>query len=531
MRPESRLTRSVDPMGLEWTMYLSYFGMKQRPFGHTPQLGCPYPVAGQEDALAALRYAITQDRGIGLLIGPPGTGKTLVCHWLSTLIEPAFSTAMITNTNMSTVKALLQTILYDLSLPYHGLDEQELRLTLTDFLIGKYAGGGRTVLIIDEAQNLTVPLLEELRMLGNLEGQSDKLFQIVLAGHPRLLNLLRSSELESLNQRIGARCALTPLNDDQTAEYICHQLQSAGVVPDEVFTNDAIRAVYRATRGIPRRINQLCEHALLLASATEASQVTAGLVNRANTELNPAMESEAAEKTVQESTAPISDGNPCNRTQPSVLPRAVLEPVDVATSLRINCRDESFELFGQNSIPIQNSASTNLTALTPVTSSNACGDDEYFEQEEIIIDPYAMMDNKGPGSLIRPLNEPLSLAPTASLGTAPVAASTGLTPAKELADNSFLEDSPSQVPGGYEPVDPESPSIAFVDSSDNPAVHEVGAETIDQPGNAAAEPPILIIETRSQRLAGNIGRVDVPQQPAGGEVRSYRRLFTHARKS
>src|SRR5262245_11360927 len=204
-------------------MYHRYFGMKHRQFTATPQTGACYPAATQEEALATLQYAITQGRGIALLTGAPGTGKTLICHRLTTNLEPAFTTAMITNTHMPSVKGLLQAILYDLSLPFHGLDEQELRLTLTDFLLGKYAGGGRTVLVIDEAQYLTVPLLEELRMLSNLEGESDKLFQIVLAGHPRLLQVLRSPELETFSQRIGARAILAPLTDEETVTYIQHQ--------------------------------------------------------------------------------------------------------------------------------------------------------------------------------------------------------------------------------------------------------------------------------------------------------------------
>src|SRR5262245_32694029 len=222
-------------------MYHRYFGMKHRPFTSTPQMGSCFPAAAQEEAFATLQYAITQGRGIAVLTGLPGTGKTMVCHRLTKDLEPAFTTAMITNTHIPTVKGLLQAILYDLSLPFHGLDEQELRLTLTDFLLGKYAGGGRMVLVIDEAQNLTVPLLEELRMFSNLEGETDKLFQIVLAGHPRLLQLLQSPELETLTQRIGARAKLMPLNDEETVAYIQYQVEDAGARWDEVFSYDALR--------------------------------------------------------------------------------------------------------------------------------------------------------------------------------------------------------------------------------------------------------------------------------------------------
>ena len=187
-------------------MYQSYFGMTQRPFGATPQLAAYYATSACEEAVATLHYCVIQGRGMGLLTGNPGTGKTMICHRLIARLEPDFTTAMITNTNMETQKGLLQAILYDLTLPYRGMDVQELRLTLSDFLLEKYASGGRTVILIDEAQNLTVPLLEELRMLGNLEGEMDKLLQVIMLGHPWILDVLRRPELTALYQRIGARC-------------------------------------------------------------------------------------------------------------------------------------------------------------------------------------------------------------------------------------------------------------------------------------------------------------------------------------
>src|SRR5262245_51215238 len=271
-------------------MYHRYFGMKHRPFTSTPQMGSCFPAAAQEEAFATLQYAITQGRGIAVLTGLPGTGKTVVCHRLTATLEPSFTTAMITNTHMPTVKGLLQAILYDLSLPFHGLDEQELRLTLTDFLLGKYAGGGRTVLVIDEAQNLAIPLLEELRMLSNLEGETDKLFQIVLVGHPRLTQLIRSPELETLSQRVGARAVLSPLTDEETIAYIQYQLESAGVAWDKVFSYDAMCTVYELTAGIPRLISQLSDHALLRAYVTEARSVDRAIAIAAKTDLDQSAE-------------------------------------------------------------------------------------------------------------------------------------------------------------------------------------------------------------------------------------------------
>lgn len=516
-------------------MYHNFFGMKQRPFGATPQLRNFFAASGQEEALATLRYAITQGRGIGLLIGPSGTGKTLVCHRLTSSLESAFTTAVITNTNMATIKALYQAILYDLSLPYHGLDEQELRLTLTDFLLGKYAGGGRTVLIIDEAQNLSIPLLEELRMLSNLEGETDKLFQIVLAGHSRLLSLIRSAELETLNQRIGARATLSALGDEETVNYIQHQLQCAGVLPDEVFTYDALTAVYEASGGIPRVINQLCEHALLLAYVAESHRVDALLVEKASTELDLAVDQpdgqEATDSSAMTQSAPLATAIRRNATQafehPSVYEQESGFCLSYAPGEGPN---ECLEIIAEESAPVV------CTPFDGVSTDRSTGGaivhplDEMFAQEEIIVDPYAMMDAARSAS--RQIQQPIQhIAPVCRIEQ-PCESPAGpavLPQAENPPCLSVIGDAPSAVMFNECQIVESSAQANFVEPSDNPAVHEVGAGVAEQPADSN-EPPILVIESRSQRIAGNLARVDVPEPANALAPRAYRRLFTHARK-
>jgi type II secretory pathway predicted ATPase ExeA len=517
-------------------MYHNFFGMKQRPFGDTLQLRNLFAASGQEEALATLRYSITQGRGIGLLTGPSGIGKTLVCHRLTSSLESAFTTAMITNTNMATIKALYQAILYDLSLPYHGLDEQELRLTLTDFLLRRYAGGGRTVLIIDEAQNLSVPLLEELRMLCNLEGETDKVFQMVLVGHSRLLGVLRSPEIETLNQRIGARATLCPLGDEETVQYIQHQLQCAGVLPDEIFTYDAMTAVYEASGGIPRVINQLCEHALLLTYVSESHRVDSHAVEKASTELGLTVD-QAVDEATQDSSPiaePVSLGAALQHDfsdaidDPAVCDRETRIPLSYAAG---EDASDCLEIVPEEPAPVCRAPFDAVSVDLANAATTVDPLDEVFAQEEIIVDPYAMMDAARSGSTgsvpPKPYTPPVTkIEKPRDLPTVPEL----LTLPTELPCVARIEDAPSTLMFRDSlPVESPTP-ISFVEPSDNPAVHEVGAG-VAEPAADSNEPPILVIESRSQRIAGNLGRVDVPGSSTAGPTRAYRRLFTHARKS
>src|SRR5262249_39251723 len=159
----------------------------ERPFRPTPDSTCYYPATCHERALHQLLQGLRDDEGIVVLTGEPGTGKTLLCHCLLERLGPDVTSVLLTNTHFRDRAALLQAILYDLSLPYEGRTEQEMRLALTDFLLSNYAAGRRTVLLADEAQHLTTEVLEELRLLANLESRQGKAVQVVLAAHPSLL--------------------------------------------------------------------------------------------------------------------------------------------------------------------------------------------------------------------------------------------------------------------------------------------------------------------------------------------------------
>jgi type II secretory pathway predicted ATPase ExeA len=254
-------------------MYPNHFGLRQRPFPATPDSACYYPATGHERALARLVDGLADGEGVLLLTGPAGTGKTLLCHCLLERLAGSVESAFLTNSHFRDPAALLQAILYELSLPYEDRDEQERRLALTDHLLTRFAAGRPTVLIVDEAQHLKPDLLEELRLLGNLEARAGKALQVVLAGQAELMETLRRPELASLRQRLAVRIELGPLPLQEAADYLLHHLRVAGVQPETIVTDEVVEILARGSGGVPRLLNQAAHLALNLAGEAGAEQV------------------------------------------------------------------------------------------------------------------------------------------------------------------------------------------------------------------------------------------------------------------
>jgi type II secretory pathway predicted ATPase ExeA len=256
-------------------MYETHFGLRERPFRATPDSACYYPATSHEQTLARLLQGLADDEGMVLLTGEPGTGKTLLCHCLLERLGPGVASAFVTNSHTCGRAGLLQAILYDLGQPYEGRGEQELRLALTEFLLRNYGAGRRAVLIMDEAQNLAAELLEELRLLANLEGRRARAFQVVLVGQPELLDTLRRPDLKPLAQRLAVRTRLAPLGIEEAADYLLHQLRASGGRPEAILTDEALEVLARASRGVLRLLNQAAHQALALAFTAGAEVVDA----------------------------------------------------------------------------------------------------------------------------------------------------------------------------------------------------------------------------------------------------------------
>jgi type II secretory pathway predicted ATPase ExeA len=256
-------------------MYPTHFGLRQRPFPATPDPARYYPATSHERAIARLLGGLADGEGVMVLTGAPGTGKTLLCHCLLERLGSRTSVVFLTNSHVSSRAGLLQAILYDLSLPYEGRGEQEMRLALTDHLLRGFEQGRGTLLIVDEAQHLTPDILEELRLLGNLEARSGKALRVLLVGQPALLETLRRPELTALWQRLAIRVEVEPLALQEAADYLLHHVRSAGGRPERLFADEALELLSRQTRGVPRLLNQAAHQALNLAAEAGSAQVDA----------------------------------------------------------------------------------------------------------------------------------------------------------------------------------------------------------------------------------------------------------------
>jgi len=262
-------------------MYKTFFKLTRNPFNPTPDPVCFVPTKRHNEALAGLYHGVRQHKGFVVLTGEVGTGKTLLLRCLLGLLKESkdVAYAYLFNGRLSPTE-FLQYILSDFGLPASGKSKYELLLDLGRFLASRGSMKMTTVLIVDEAHHLSADILEELRLLSNLETTDDKLLQIVLVGQPELDEKLDSSELRQLKQRIAVRTHLAALDADETKRYIEQRLQIAGegAHSDPLFSEETIRAVYRYSRGLPRLINTICENALIAAYAKRLLSVTPEIV-------------------------------------------------------------------------------------------------------------------------------------------------------------------------------------------------------------------------------------------------------------
>jgi len=269
---------------LNTPMYREFFGLKEKPFNITSDPNFLYLSRVHREAFSHLLYGIKERKGFIEITGEVGAGKTTLCRALLSKLDRNTKSAFIFNSTLPEMQ-LLQAILEDYGMVVTKRNKVALLKQLNNFLIEELTRGNNVVLIIDEAQNLKASILEEIRMLSNLETDKEKLFQIILVGQPELKNKLASPGLKQLRQRIAVRFHITPLEKDEVGDYINHRLTVAGATGQISFTPEAIDCVYRFTGGIPRIINMVCDKSMLTAYVMETRTVTLPIIEKSIQEM------------------------------------------------------------------------------------------------------------------------------------------------------------------------------------------------------------------------------------------------------
>jgi len=288
-------------------MYKEFFGLKANPFNVNPDPRYLFLTRHTEEALACLTYGIQSRKGFVLLTGEVGTGKTtLINKLLEWLRLQQVATAFIFNSRMN-VPQFLDYMMADFGIPCDSRSKSQVLLRLYNWLLDRYRAGETAVLIVDEAQNLSDEVLEEIRLMTNLETFTEKLVQIVLVGQPELEQKLKQPQLRQLRQRLTLRAKTHPLALEETRAYVTQRLRIAGSNGQQIFDPDAVTLIHRYASGIPRVVNLLCEHCLVSAFVDQQKVVAPAVVetvardfdlsdNVASAAMTPAPQSNTTDK-------------------------------------------------------------------------------------------------------------------------------------------------------------------------------------------------------------------------------------------
>ena len=269
-------------------MYKEFYNFRENPFNITADPDFFFSSVQHKEAMTHLVYGIQQRKGIIAITGEIGTGKTTLCRTVLNQLDETIKTALILNPNFSDLQ-LLRLILQDLGIRTSARSKYDMIDALNEFLLEETSAGNNVVVIIDEAQNLKVSQLEQVRLLSNLETEKEKLLQIVLVGQPELIDKLKLNQLRQLNQRIAVRYHISSLTLDEMKNYIRHRLEKAQPPADEDhrirFTDEALEAIFHVSRGTPRMVNVLCDRALLAGYAAETFIIDHNIIHRCSREV------------------------------------------------------------------------------------------------------------------------------------------------------------------------------------------------------------------------------------------------------
>jgi len=261
-------------------MYLQFYGLRESPFSPTPDPKFLFQSARHREALAQLIYGVRERKGFIVLTGEIGTGKTTLLRALLERLDAQSPVAFIHNSALP-MDGLLEYMLQDWGVKSEATTHAQRLFELNTFLIEEHRRGASPVLVIDEAQNLSIQSLEAVRLLSNFETTSQKLMQILLVGQPELRDKLNAPELRQLKQRVGLRCHIGPLSPEETRLYIRHRLRVAGATDTGIFTDAAVQKITEYSRGIPRVVNIVCDHCLIAGYADSKKRIEARMVDEA----------------------------------------------------------------------------------------------------------------------------------------------------------------------------------------------------------------------------------------------------------
>jgi type II secretory pathway predicted ATPase ExeA len=371
----------------------------ERVFPSYPQVARYFPASSIEDARQRLGRAIERGDGPGLVIGGPGTGKSLLLQVLASQYHERFDVVLPACARLCTRRALIQAILFELGLPYRVRDEGDLRLSLLDHLLSREECPTGLLLLVDEAQTLSPALLDELRVLTNLVRGGTPRVRLVLAGSSVLEECFAHPELESFSQRLSARCYLGPFGREETAQFVRAQVAASSASPDEIFANDAWEAIFEATDGVPRLINQLCDRALVEACATNRSRIDRRIIQAAWADIQqlPTPWDTPAPTTAPSAPLQVVEfGDLADEPIPDRIPDDLLlversDDDELLDAEQTELDEVDDEVITKFSDPATERSISIATSTATFDSGNPFA--EEFDEEEVVLDNFASWDD------------------------------------------------------------------------------------------------------------------------------------------